>query len=131
MRYSREGAECRRKALAERRRSQKRQDVRGDLLALLLLQEVPSIVDRRLGLRARGGDEPAKEDVAAARDRVAIREEDERRFVPAGELGARLAHLGGAGLVGLRRHERRECLGAGLKRPIGKRPGASRCCWNE
>ena len=65
MRFNREGATCRRKALAEQRRPQKRQDVRGDLLALLLLQEVPSIVDRRLGLRARGGNEPAKEGVAA------------------------------------------------------------------
>src|SRR5260370_38183536 len=107
--------------LAERRRLQKRQDVRGDLLALLLLQEVPGIVDRRLGLRTRGGDQPTKEGVAAARDWIAVREEDERRFVPGGEPRARLAQLGGAGLVGLRRHQRGERPGAGLKRAVGKR----------
>src|SRR5262249_3125335 len=96
--------------------------------AFFLLEEMARAVNRYLGLGGGCRDQGTEESVAPRRDRVPVGEHHQRRLMPLLQLPAGFAHMGGAVLIGLYRHEAREHLGARLVRGVRKRSVVGRHC---
>ena len=102
-------------------RSMKSAMTRGELLALVLLQEVPATLDRRVRLPFGAGHVADELALAALGDRVAVAEGAEERLVERPQHLPRLRCSRRGRVVGRRRHQRREDAGAGHVGVVGER----------
>src|SRR6516165_3115393 len=75
------------------------------LLALVLLEEVSSVMNYNLRLIFRTGDKSTKENISPACDGVFIREHYQDGFVPSRKRLSRPAHLGRSWIVRANGHE--------------------------
>src|SRR3954463_5339812 len=89
-------------------------DDTSELFALVFLQGVTAAHDRRVRLSGAPRHLALERPVAAARDRVLIREGSEERLVPGAQRLPRVAVVVGGGIFGRRRHQHWELPGAGL-----------------
>ena len=82
---------------------------------------MPRAFDHDFGFVFRRGNQLAKEAIASASHRIAVREHHQRRLRPPRKRLASFAHFASARLILIDRHEQRELLRARFVSRIGKR----------
>src|SRR5713226_387120 len=110
-----------------RRRSRdEARNVRRNLFAFFFLKKMPRTLDHYFRFVLRRRNQLSKEAIAAARNRIAVGEHNQRRLGPVLQRFASFAHVGRAWLIGVDGDESRKHLRAGFVSGIRERRVVSR-----